>query len=63
MTAPPSVVGRGTDPAPGAQICYFGTVANWSVSGTCSVNIAGPGYLTVWYNGSWIPLDTIGYDQ
>lgn len=52
-----------TDPAPGVQICYFGTVPNWSVSGNCSVTIAGPGYLTVWYNGSWIPLDTIGYDQ
>jgi len=47
---------------PGNQICYFGDVADSTIEG-CSVTISGPGALSIWYNGSWVPVDWIGYDQ
>jgi hypothetical protein len=46
----------------GTVICDFGTVRRNTTSGTCSASLSGPGYLNVYYNGSWVPLDTIGYD-
>jgi hypothetical protein len=51
-----------TQPSPGTQICNFGTINNNAVSATCSSGVGGPGILDLWYNNSWVPLDTIGYD-
>lgn len=51
-----------TDPSPGTQICNFGSIASNSVSSTCAASVTGPGFLNLYYNNSWVPLDTIGYD-
>lgn len=45
----------------GTVICSLGNINN-GASKNCSSSIGGPGYLNVYYNGSWVPLDTIGYD-
>lgn len=52
-----------TDPPPGNQICNLGDIPNNSASFLCWSPIAGPGYLTLWYNNAWVAQDTIGYDQ
>jgi hypothetical protein len=48
---------------PGSQQCVFGNVPDGTITGTCSRTLSGTGTLTVWYNGTWVPLDTISYDQ
>ena len=52
-----------TDPQPGTQVCAFGDIPNFSVSGTCFASIGGSSFLNVYYNGVFLPVDTIGYDQ
>lgn len=52
-----------TDPAPGTLTCGPWAIADGAQSPPCSVNILGPGYLTLWYNNAWVPQDTIGYDE